>query len=72
MWVELHLELEIYCQHSEQFFIWLCMEVPLDLRRVIFLHPLWKHPLGPESQGRGSLMGFQLWGRTESDTTEVT
>ena len=25
-----------------------------------------------ESQGRGSLVGFHLWGRTESDTTEVT
>ena len=25
-----------------------------------------------ESQGRGSLMGCRLWGRTESDTTEVT
>ena len=25
-----------------------------------------------ESQGRGSLMGGRLWGRTESDTTEVT
>ena len=25
-----------------------------------------------ESQGRGSLMGFHLWGRTESDTTEAT
>ena len=25
-----------------------------------------------ESQGRGSLVGFRLWGRTESDTTEVT
>ena len=25
-----------------------------------------------ESQGRGSLVGFCLWGRTESDTTEVT
>ena len=25
-----------------------------------------------ESQGWGSLMGFRLWGRTESDTTEVT
>ena len=25
-----------------------------------------------ESQGRGSLMSFRLWGRTESDTTEVT
>ena len=25
-----------------------------------------------ESQGQGSLMGFCLWGRTESDTTEAT
>ena len=24
------------------------------------------------SQGRGSLVGCHLWGRTESDTTEVT
>ena len=28
--------------------------------------------LSGESQGRGSLMGCRLWGRTESDTTEVT
>ena len=25
-----------------------------------------------ESLGRGSLVGYRLWGRTESDTTEVT
>ena len=25
-----------------------------------------------ESQGRGSLVGFCLWGHTESDTTEAT
>ena len=25
-----------------------------------------------ESQGRGSLVGFRLWGCTELDTTEVT
>ena len=25
-----------------------------------------------ESQGRGSLVGFRLWGCTESDTTEAT
>ena len=25
-----------------------------------------------ESQGQGSLMGYCLWGRTESDTTEAT
>ena len=28
--------------------------------------------LAGESQGWGSLMGCRLWGRTESDTTEVT
>ena len=28
--------------------------------------------LAGESQGRGSLVGFRLWGRTESDTTETT
>ena len=42
-----------------------------------FMH--WRrkwHPtpvfLPGESQGRGSLVGCRLWGRTESDTTEVT
>ena len=32
------------------------------------------HPgfLPGESQGRGSLAGCRLWGRTESDTTEAT
>ena len=25
-----------------------------------------------ESQGRGSLVGYHLWGHTESDTTEAT
>ena len=25
-----------------------------------------------ESQGRGSMVGCRLWGRTESDTTEAT
>ena len=28
--------------------------------------------LPAESQGWGSLVGCRLWGRTESDTTEVT
>ena len=28
--------------------------------------------LSGESQGRGSLLGYRLWGRTESDTTEAT
>ena len=28
--------------------------------------------LAGESQGRGSLVGCRLWGRTESDTTEAT
>ena len=35
----------------------------------------WQHTpvfLPGESQGWGSMMGCHLWGRTESDTTEVT
>ena len=42
-----------------------------------FLH--WRRKWQPtpvflpgESQGRGSLMGCHLWGRTESDMTEAT
>ena len=42
-----------------------------------FLH--WRRKWQPtpvflpgESQGRGNLVGFHLWGRTESDTTEAT
>ena len=46
----------------------------------IFLYSLrWRrqwHPtpvlLPGESQGQRSLVGCRLWGRTESDTTEVT
>ena len=42
----------------------------VDLRRRQW------HPtpvfLPGESQGRGSLVGYRLWGHTESDTTEVT
>ena len=42
-----------------------------------FMHGRRKwHPtpvfLPGESQGRGSLVGYCLWGRTESDTTEAT
>ena len=42
----------------------------------IYTH-IWRwHPtpvfLPGESQGRGSLVGGHLWGRTESDTTEAT
>ena len=37
---------------------------------------MFPHPtpvlLPGESQGRGSLLGCRLWGRTESDMTEAT
>ena len=39
------------------------------LEKEIATHSLF---LPAESQGRGSLVGCRLWGRTESDTTEVT
>ena len=48
-----------------------------SLSLFTFLH--WRRKWQPtpaflpgESQGRGSLIGCRLWGRTESDTTEVT
>ena len=44
-----------------------------------FTFMLWRRKWQPtpvflpgESQGLGSLVGCHLWGRTESDTTEVT
>ena len=47
---------------------------------IIYLHTVyWRRKWQPtpvflpgESQGRGSLVGCRLWGRTESDTTEAT
>ena len=39
------------------------------LEREMATHSMF---LPGESQGRGSLVGCRLWGRTESDTTEVT
>ena len=50
-------------------------------KRQIFLFTFmhWRRKWQPtpvflpgESQGQGSLVGCRLWGRTESDTTEVT
>ena len=48
-----------------------------SLSLFTFLH--WRRKWQPtpvflpgESQGQGSLLGCHLWGRTESDTTEVT
>ena len=48
-----------------------------DFTFYTFLH--WSRKWQPtpvllpgESQGRGSLVGCRLWGRTESDTTEAT
>ena len=45
----------------------------------VFTFMLWRRKWQPtpvflpgESQGPGSLVGCHLWGRTESDTTEVT
>ena len=49
----------------------------LGLTYTHFMHWRRKWQLTPvflpgESQGRGSLVGCRLWGRTELDTTEVT
>ena len=58
-----------------------CLENPVDggapLSLFTFMH--WRRKWQPtpvflpgESQGQGSLVGCRLWGRTESNTTEVT
>ena len=56
-------------------FCWTMLWDPLCY--ITFMH--WRRKWQPtpvflpgESQGRGSLVGCRLWGRTESDTTEVT
>ena len=48
-------------------------------RQEARVHMHWRRKWQPtpvflpgESQGRGSLLGCRLWGRTESNTTEVT
>ena len=54
--------------------------VPLLLENLLGITFLrWRRKWQPtpvflpgESQGRGSLVGCRLWGRTESDTTEAT
>ena len=43
--------------------------IPLYWRRKWQPTPVF---LPGESQGRGSLVGCRLWGRTELDTTEAT
>ena len=48
-----------------------------DFTFTFHFHWRWKWQPTPvflpgESQGWGSLLGCRLWGRTESDTTEVT
>ena len=48
-----------------------------DFTFTFHFHTLEKEMATPgvlpgESQGRGSLVGCRLWGRTESDMTEVT
>ena len=52
---------------------WDCKE--LDMTERLSWRRKWQPTpvfLPGESQGRGSLVGCRLWGRTESDTTEAT
>ena len=57
--------------------LWVGHDWATSLSLSTFLH--WRRKWKPtpvflpgESQGRGNLAGFCLWGRTESDTTEAT
>ena len=52
--------------------------IPVELFQILkddtvkVLHSICQQIWKTESQGRGSLLGCHLWGRTESDMTEVT
>ena len=55
------------------------LRVGHDKETSLFTSMHWRRKWQPtpvflpgESQGRGSLVGCRLWGRTESDTTEAT
>ena len=57
---------------EEEILQYSCLENPLDIET-------WRRKWQPtavflsgESQGRGSMVSCRLWGRRESDTTEVT
>ena len=57
--------------------LWVGHDWATSLSLFTFMH--WRRKWQPtpvflpgESQGQGSLVGCRLWGRTESDTTEVT
>ena len=51
-----------------------CLETPMDGVAWYWRRKWQPTPvlLPGESQGRGSLVGCRLWGRTESDTTDAT
>ena len=58
-------------------FLWIQLEksksLPATIGGKLFSVTLGLLPFLPgESQGRGSLVGCHLWGRTELDTTEAT
>ena len=57
----------------------LSLEIIKNMGLGIIKNSYWRRKWQPtpvflpgESQGRGSLVGCHLWGRTESDTTEAT
>ena len=54
---------------SRRWLMGICLSLSLQRRRKWQPTPVF---LPGESQGRGSLVGCRLWGRTESDTTEAT
>ena len=60
-------------------FMMLFLGIKLEQTLPLFTFMHWRRKWQPtpvfllaESQGWGSLVGCRLWGRTESNTTEVT
>ena len=65
----------IIFSHSGDYLFTLIIVSPAVLFSFMHWRRKWQPTPGllpGESQGRGSLVGRRLWGRTESDTTEAT
>ena len=73
----LNLFISILHRKQAKFIIWIRLKKIATVKQTTcILNKIAVHPtpvfLPGESQGQGSLVGCRLWGRIESDTTEVT
>ena len=63
------MRIRLWLVENQKFDFLTCLDYDTYLEKETATH---SSVLPGESQGRGNLVGCRLWGRTESDTTEVT